>query len=129
LPVKQAPSDGLQAVGNGTTMNNVTEVGNITGDIKLTFANSGTAIASFSIAVTKKRGEEKVTSYFDCTAFGPLAEQVSKVLEKGNRVIVAGSLDQRSYEDKQGNKRSAVSILVDSVGPEIRFDSWTRDEN
>jgi len=129
LPVKQAPSDGLQTVGNGNKMNTTTIVGNITGEIKLTFANSGTAIASFSVAVTRKKGEEKVTSYFDCTAFGPLAEQVSKVLEKGNRVIVAGSLDQRSYEAKDGSKRNAVSILVDSVGPEIRFDSWTKDEN
>ena len=129
MPVKQAPSDGLQTVGNGNKMNTTTIVGNITGEIKLTFANSGTAIASFSVAVTRKKGEEKVTSYFDCTAFGPLAEQVSKVLEKGNRVIVAGSLDQRSYEAKDGSKRSAVSILVDSVGPEIRFDSWTKDEN
>jgi single-strand DNA-binding protein len=85
-------------------------------------------MASFSIAVGKSRknketGEwEKETYYFDCTALGNLAENVSNSFEKGNRIIVIGEAQQRSWDDKEsGAKRSKIEFLVEEIGASVKY--------
>lgn len=98
-----------------------TIVGNLTRDPELKFLDSGMALVNFSVAVTRKKGEEEYTSYFDCTAWSSLAENVGN-LKKGDRVIVQGSFRQDRFE-KDGVKREKVSLLADNVGAELRFAS------
>jgi single-strand DNA-binding protein len=98
----------------------VTAVGNLTKDPELKFVSSGKAVANFSIAVNKKRGETEYTSYYDITAWGDLAENVASTLTKGTRVIVVGQLNQERFETN-GQKRSAVVIVADAVGEDLRF--------
>jgi single-strand DNA-binding protein len=100
-----------------------TIVGNLTRDPELRFTPSGLAVASLSVAVNRKRGEEEVVSFFDVTAFGTLAENVCE-LGKGTRVIVVGRLEQRSWE-QDGNKRSKVELVADSIGPDVRWATVT----
>ena len=97
----------------------VTIVGNITRDPELRFTASGLAVASFGVAVNRKRGEEEQTSFFDVTAFGSLGENCCE-MTKGCRVIVVGRLEQRTWE-QDGNKRSKVEIIADSIGPDVRW--------
>ncbi|MBA2282195.1 MAG: single-stranded DNA-binding protein [Acidimicrobiia bacterium] len=105
----------------------VTIVGNVTRDPELRYANSGTTVVKMGVAVNFRRqnrqsGEmEEETSFFDVTAFGSLAENVGASLTKGNRVVVTGRLQQRSYETQQGEKRSAVEILADEIAPSLRW--------
>lgn len=97
-----------------------TLVGNIVKDPEMRYTNNGKAVASFSVAVSKKRGDEEYTSYFDCSAWSPLAENVVDTLRKGDRVVLFGALTQDRFE-KDGQKRSAVTLTVDAIGPELRF--------
>lgn len=97
-------------------------VGNLTSDPELKFTTNGKAQLTFSIAVndnyTSASGEKvEKTSYFNVVAWGYLAENSANVLEKGMGVLVIGTLDQRSWEDKEtGNKRSVVEIKAMEVG-------------
>ena len=105
---------------------NITLVGNITRDPEIRFLNSGTATAKFSIAVTRKwkdkQGEQQEqTSFFDCSALGSIAENIQNSLRKGDRAIVTGTLEQRSYDDKEGNKRSVTEVKVEACGPDLRW--------
>ena len=107
-------------------------IGNITQDPELTFTTSGIAKLGFSVACnysyTDAQGEkqEKV-SYFNVVAWRYLAEDSANVLEKGVGVIVSGRLEQRSWEDKEGNKRSTVELVADSIGIQTRsIDSFER---
>ncbi|RMH78700.1 MAG: single-stranded DNA-binding protein [Actinomyces sp.] len=102
--------------------NNVIVVGNITRDPELRFTTGGMAVASFGLAWNRRRqdGEEEV-SFFDVTCFRNLAENVAESLSKGSRVIVYGTLQQRSWENAQGERRSKVEILADDVGPSLRW--------
>jgi single-strand DNA-binding protein len=97
-----------------------TIVGNLVRDPELKFTNNGKAYAQFSVAVTKKKGEEEYTSYFDCTVWNTQAENLANSLHKGDRVVVFGTLNQDRFE-KDGQKRSAVNLNVEAVGPELRF--------
>lgn len=106
-----------------------TLIGNVVRDPEIKFTQNGTAVCNFSIAVKKKRGEETYTSFFDCTAFGSMAENVANSIHKGDRVILTGELNQRSYEDKEGNKRSAIEINVEGVGHDLRWQSTTAIKN
>lgn len=94
-------------------------VGNITRAPELRFTGAGLAVASFGVAVNRKKGDEEVTSFFDVTAFGTLAEHVAE-LPKGCRVIVVGRLEQSTWE-KDGEKRSKVAVVADEVGPSLRW--------
>lgn len=99
----------------------VTLVGNITADPKLEFLSSGTAKLSFSIACnhywTDQSGEkQEKTSFFNIVAWRTLAEDAGNVLAKGSKVVVTGRLEQRSWEDKDGGKRSTVEVLADNIG-------------
>jgi len=108
--------------------NTTTLVGNLTRDPEIRWSQSGVAMVSFSIAVGKSRknkesGEwEKETHYFDCTALGSVAENISNSFEKGNRIIVIGEAQQRSWEDKEsGAKRSKVEFLVEEIGASVKY--------
>lgn len=102
---------------------NITLVGNLTRDPELKFTQSGKAQTRFSIAVNRrwqKNGEwEEQVSYFDVTCWAVLAENVANGVVKGNRVIVAGRLEQRTWETKDGEKRSTVEVVADSVGLDL----------
>lgn len=106
-------------------MNTVTITGNVVADPKLRFLDSGTATASFSVAVSRryKKGEEWVenTSFFDVTAWNKLAEGVAETLSKGERVIVTGRLEQRSWTNDAGEKRNAVEVIADDIAKSVLF--------
>jgi single-strand DNA-binding protein len=98
----------------------VTIIGNLTADPELTFTTTGQAKLSFSVANTHiwydAAGEkQEKTSYFNVTAWRYLAENSARTLEKGIGVVVYGRLEQRSYEDKEGNKRSIVELVAEEV--------------
>jgi single-strand DNA-binding protein len=113
-------------------MNHVTIAGNCTRDPELRFSQGGLSIASFGIAYsTRKKGdngqwEDGETSFFDVTCFGQLADNVAESIHKGDRVIVTGTLKQRSWETKDsGEKRSKVEIIADEVGPSLKWATAT----
>ena len=106
--------------------NTVTVIGNVTRDPELRYLTSGTALATFGIAWNnryKDRNGEQVedTSFFDVTCWRELADNVSESISKGDRVIVYGKLDQRSWETQEGEKRSKVEITADEVAPSLRW--------
>ena len=69
-----------------------------------------------------KDGEyEESTSFFDVQAYGTLAENLANSVTKGNRIVVTGEIEQRSWDDKEGNKRSTVEITASEVGPSLRW--------
>lgn len=99
----------------------VTLVGNITADPKLEFLANGSAKLSFSIACnhywTDQSGEkQEKTSFFNIVAWRTLAEDGGNTLAKGSKVVVTGRLEQRSYEDKEGNKKSIIEVVADNIG-------------
>jgi single-strand DNA-binding protein len=107
--------------------NTITVVGNITRDPELKFLNSGQAAVRLSVAVNRRwqnrqtqEWEERV-SYFEVTGYGAMAENAANSLTKGNRVIVSGRLEQRSWETENGDKRSIVEINADEIAPSLRF--------
>lgn len=105
-------------------MSPTTLVGNVTNDPELKFTANGTAKLAFSIAVNHywvDNGEKKEdTSYFNVVAWRYVAEDTAAVLEKGMGVIVHGRLDQRTYEDKEGQKRNFVELVADAVAIQTR---------
>ena len=107
--------------------NNVTVVGNITRDPELRFTPTGQAVASFGLAVNRRwqnrqtQEWEEATSFFDVTCWAQMAENVSESLTKGARVLVTGRLDQRSWENSDGERRSKVEIVADEIGPSLRW--------
>ena len=107
--------------------NNVTVVGNITRDPELRFTPTGQAVASFGLAVNRRwqnrqtQEWEEATSFFDVTCWAQMAENVCESLVKGSRVVVSGRLDQRSWENQDGDKRSKVEIVADEVAPSLRW--------
>lgn len=102
--------------------NTVTVVGNVTRDPELRFTLNGAAVASFGLAWNRKTqdGEESV-SFFDVTCWRQLAENVSESVTKGSRVVVYGRLDQRSWENQDGDRRSKVEIIADDVAPSLKW--------
>ena len=99
----------------------ITLCGNICFEPELKQLADGKSTLSLNIAVNKVVNEEKRTSYFDVTLWGKPAEHAAKTLTKGDRVIVFGEPKQRSYEDKDGNKRSAVEIVASDIGPSLMW--------
>ena len=116
--------------------NTVTLTGNITRDPELRFTPSGQAVATFGLAVNRRwtnrqtNQPEEATSFFDIVSWGQLAENVTESLSKGNRVVVSGRLDQRSWETQEGDKRSKVEVVADEVAPSLKWASAqvTRNE-
>jgi single-strand DNA-binding protein len=106
--------------------NQVTLVGNITDDPELRFTPSGSAVANFTVAVNRRirqgdRWEDKLDGFFNCSCWRDMAENAAESLRKGTRVIVVGRLNQRSWEDREGNRRTAVELQVDEVAPSLRW--------
>jgi single-strand DNA-binding protein len=110
-----------------TNSNTVTVTGNLTRDPELRFTPSGQATASFGVAVNRswqnRQTQEwnEVTSYFDVVCWAQLAENAAQSLTRGTRVIVTGRLDQRSWENSEGEKRSKIEIVADEVAPSLRW--------
>jgi len=107
----------------------VTLVGNVTKEPELRFTGGGKGVASFGLAVNRSylvnNERQEQVSFFNITAWGTLGENVAASLQKGTRVIVTGRLEQRSYETKEGEKRSVVEVVADEIGPSLR---WARAE-
>ena len=102
--------------------NTVTVTGNITREPELRFSQAGMPIATFAVAWNKRRQDrEDEVSFFDVTCFRDLAENAAESLHKGTRVVVHGTLQQRSWENQEGERRSKVEILADDVAPSLRW--------
>lgn len=107
---------------------NVTIIGNLTNDPELRFTPSGAAVASFTVA-SSSRYLDKVSNewkdsepvYMRCSVWRQYAENVAESLTKGTRVLVSGRLKQRSYETREGEKRTVMEMEVDDVGPALRY--------
>jgi single-strand DNA-binding protein len=103
----------------------MTVVGNLTGDPELRFTQAGTAMLTGSIADNRRyqvNGEwQEETSYVNFVAWRELAENGAASLTKGMRVVVTGRLQQRTWEDKDGNKRTSYDLVVDEIAPSLRF--------
>ena len=99
-------------------LNHITIMGRITRDIELRRTNSGTPVASFTVAVDRdysgKDGGEKETDFIDCVAWRSTAEFVDKYFSNGRMIVVSGRLQIRSYTDKDGNKRRAAEVVADN---------------
>lgn len=109
-------------------MNKIIEIGRTTHDIELKVTPSGTSVASFSIAVKKdfKNAEGKYDSdFFDCVAYGKLAETISRYVHKGDMLGVIGKLQTRAYTDKNGNNRRVTEIIAN----EIEFLTPKKEDN
>ncbi len=110
--------------------NSVTLVGNLVDDPELRFTPSGVAMAKVRFAVNRRYqtsgGEwQEETSFFGGTCWRDVAENVAESLQKGSRVIVTGSLEQRTWETQEGDKRSVVEIRIDDIGPSLRWATAT----
>lgn len=106
----------------------VTVVGNLTNEPELRFTPSGAAVASFTIASssrvldkTTNEWKDGDTVFMRCSVWRQYAENVAESLQKGMRVIATGRLKQRSYETREGEKRTVVEMEVDDVGPALRY--------
>jgi single-strand DNA-binding protein len=106
----------------------VTVVGNLTNDPELRFTPSGAAVASFTVASTPRILDKATNEWKDgdalflrCSVWRQAAENVAESLTRGARVIVTGRLKQRSFETKEGEKRTVVELDVDEVGPSLRY--------
>lgn len=106
----------------------ITVVGNLTGDPELRFTASGIAVASFTIASTPRVFDRQANEWKDGDAlflrssiWREAAENVAESLTKGQRVIAQGRLVQRSYETREGDKRTVVELQVEEIGPALRY--------
>ena len=109
------------------TDNTTTVIGNVTRDPEISFVAGGVALAKFGVAVNRRwlnrttnEWEEQV-SFFNVTAWRELGENVANTVTKGMRVIVTGRLEQHTWETDAGEKRSAVDIVADEIGPSLRW--------
>jgi single-strand DNA-binding protein len=98
--------------------NKVILMGNLTRDVEMRSTPSGQSVANFSLAVTRswrdQNGQQQdQTSFINCVAWGKAGEIIAQYVSKGQALLVSGRLDQRSYEDKDGNKRQAVEVVVE----------------
>jgi single-strand DNA-binding protein len=105
---------------------NITVIGNITREPEMRYTPTGQATARFGIAANRRwrdnTGEwQEQTSFFDVICWRELAENCTESLHKGARVIVEGRIEQRTYETKEGDKRSVFEITADEVGPSLRW--------
>ncbi|WP_454044390.1 single-stranded DNA-binding protein [Cellulosimicrobium sp. Marseille-Q8652] len=106
----------------------ITVIGNLTADPELRFTPAGAAVANFTIASTPRTFDKQANEWKDgdtlfmrCSLWREAAENVAESLTKGMRVIAQGRLVQRSYETREGEKRTVVELQVDEVGPSLTF--------
>ena len=106
----------------------ITVVGNLTADPELRFTPSGAAVANFTVASTPRIYDRQTGEWKDgealflrCNIWREAAENVTESLTRGARVIVTGRLKQRSFETREGEKRTVVEVEVDEIGPSLRY--------
>ena len=106
----------------------ITVIGNLTADPELRFTPAGQAVANFTVASTPRVFDKQANEWKDgdalflrCNIWREAAENVAESLTRGARVIVSGRLKQRSYETREGEKRTVVELEVDEVGPSLRY--------
>ena len=106
----------------------ITVVGNLTSDPELRFTPSGAAVANFTIASTPRTFDKQTnewkdgdTLFLNCSIWRQAAENVAESLTKGMRVVAQGRLKQRSYETREGEKRTVVELDVEEVGPSLKY--------
>ena len=106
----------------------ITVVGILTADPELRFTPSGAAVASFTIASTPRTFDRNSNEWKDgealflrCNIWRQAAENVAESLQRGMRVVVTGRLKQRSFETREGEKRTVIELDVDEVGPSLRY--------
>ncbi|WP_134322301.1 single-stranded DNA-binding protein [Cumulibacter soli] len=106
----------------------ITVVGNLTADPELRFTPSGAAVANFTVASTPRTFDRQSNEWKDgealflrCSIWRQAAENVAESLTKGARVVVTGRLKQRSYETREGEKRTVVELEADEIGPSLRY--------
>lgn len=115
-------------------MNKVVLIGNICKDPELSETNSGVAVCRFSIAVNRRRTSadaEQQTDFFNVTAWRGFAETIARYCKKGNKVAVAGQIQIRQYEDRDGAKRTAVDVVAEEVeflSPKSNDEARTAEE-
>ena len=97
------------------SLNHVSIQGRICNDIELRRTNTGTAVATLTVAVDRDFSKEKESDFFDVVCWKNTAEFVSKYFAKGRMIVVAGRLQTRSWTDKDGHKRKTVEIVADNV--------------
>jgi single-strand DNA-binding protein len=107
--------------------NTTTVTGNLTREPEIRYTREGQATTQLGVAVNRRwqnratQEWEEATSYFDVVCWRELAENAALTLTKGMRVIVTGRLEQRSWENEEGERRSKVEITADEIGPSLRF--------
>lgn len=106
----------------------ITVVGNLTADPELRYTQNGLAVANFTIASTPRTFDRATNDWKDgealflrASCWREFAEHVAGSLTKGMRVVATGRLRQRSYDDRDGNKRTAIELEVDEIGPSLRY--------
>jgi single-strand DNA-binding protein len=106
----------------------ITVVGNLTADPELRFTPSGAAVASFTVASTPRNFDKNSNEWKDgdalflrCSIWRQAAENVAESLQRGMRVVVTGRLKQRSYETREGEKRTVYELDAEEVGPSLKY--------
>ncbi|MDT0182532.1 single-stranded DNA-binding protein [Microbacterium sp. ARD31] len=106
----------------------ITVVGNLTADPELRYTQNGLPVANFTIASTPRNFDRQANEWKDgealflrASVWREFAEHVAGSLTKGMRVVATGRLKQRSYQDREGNNRTAIELEVDEIGPSLRY--------
>src|SRR6201746_2590697 len=106
----------------------ITVIGNLTNDPELRFTPNGAAVASFTVASTPRPFDRQSNEWKDgdalflrCSIWRQAAENVAETLQRGMRVVAQGRLKQRSFETREGEKRTVVELDVDEIGPSLRY--------
>src|SRR5260370_33675378 len=106
----------------------ITIVGNLVGDPELRYTPTGQSVANFRVASTPRFLDKQTNEWKDgdslflaCNVWRQVAENVAESLQRGSRVIVSGRLRMRSYETKEGEKRTVIELEVDEIGPSLRY--------
>ncbi len=111
-------------------MNKVFLIGNLTRDPELTETPSGVSVCKFGLAVSRPytQGDgERITDFFNCVAWRGLGETIARYVKKGHKLAVSGSMESRSYDDNEGNKRTVWELIVrdsEFIQPRERDDGY-----
>jgi single-strand DNA-binding protein len=126
-------TDDASAAPNGKALlmageTTITIIGNLTNDPELRFTPSGAAVANFTVASTPRAFDRQSNGWKDgdtlfmrCSVWRDAAENVAESLARGSRVIVTGRLQANTYQTKEGEKRTTMQLVVDEVGPSLRY--------
>jgi single-strand DNA-binding protein len=105
-----------------------TVIGNTTADVELRYSQSGKPVANVTVAVSDRKFDRQKNEWVDgdvwfarCSMFGDLAEHAAASIHKGTRVIGFGRIVQRQWQDKEGQNRSSVELILDALGPDLRY--------